>query len=668
MSNQFKLKSPYTPTGDQPQAIAQLVQGINKKQKFQTLKGVTGSGKTFAMANIIAQIQKPTLIIAHNKTLAAQLAQEFKEFFPENAVHYFVSYYDYYQPEAYIPSTDTYIEKDSSINEEIDKLRHAATSSLLLRQDVIVVASVSCIYGIGSPELYKKTSIPISRGQKINRNDLVRRLIDIQYQRNDIDYHRGTFRVRGDILEIWPPYENNGFMIDFFGNTIDSIKQIDGLTGEIMAVHESTMIFPAKHFVTAKEDIAAICDQIRADQKKEVSILQQQNKLIEAQRLEQRVNFDLEMIKETGYCNGIENYSRYFDHRRPGQAPNVLLDFFPKDYLMFIDESHITVPQIGAMFNGDKARKDMLTTHGFRLQAAYDNRPLNFAEFESKINQVIFTSATPSEYEKQHSKYMVEQIIRPTGLLDPPIEVRPATGQIDDLIAEIRSTVKAKHRVLVTTLTKRLAEELTEYLQEINIKVQYLHSDVDTVERIEILRDLRLGKYDVLVGINLLREGLDLPEVTLVAILDADKEGFLRSETALIQTIGRAARHVEGHVIMYADKITRSMQAAIDETNRRRDIQSAYNKEHDITPQTIESKIKEMGLTSKKSKEKQKRYGQPIDWEQIDEYTPDAIDRLIATKEKEMDLAARNLEFEKAAEIRDDVEELILIKKNKNRK
>jgi excinuclease ABC subunit B len=668
MSNPFQLQSAYSPTGDQPQAIEKLMQGLNQKQKFQTLKGVTGSGKTFTMANIIANVQKPTLIIAHNKTLTAQLAQEFKEFFPNNAVHYFVSYYDYYQPEAYIPTTDTYIEKDSSINEEIDKLRHAATSSLLIRDDVIIVASVSCIYGIGNPEVYKKTGITLAKGQKINRNDLMRRLIDIQYTRNDIDYHRGTFRARGDMIEIWPPYESNGYMIDLFGDEVESIKQVDSLTGEILLTIDGIKIFPAKHFVTSREDIEPIIKQIRTDQKKEVAEFQKQGKLIEAQRLEQRVNFDLEMIKETGYCSGIENYSRYFDKRKKGESPNVLIDFFPKDFLMFIDESHMTVPQIGAMFNGDKARKDMLVNHGFRLKAAYDNRPLNFHEFESKINQVIFTSATPSVYEKEHSTQIVEQIIRPTGLIDPPIEVRPAQGQIDDLIAEIRETVKNKHRILVTTLTKRLAEELTEYLQEINIKVQYLHSEVDTVERIEILRDLRLGKYDVLVGINLLREGLDLPEVTLVAILDADKEGFLRSETALIQTVGRSARHVEGHVIMYADKITRSMQAAIDETKRRRAIQTAYNTKHGITPQTIESKIKEIGLKSKKSKEQQKRIGETIDWGRVDEYSPDAIDKLIAGKEKEMDLAARNLEFEKAAEIRDDIEELILIKKNKNRK
>ncbi len=667
MTSKFKLNFPYQPTGDQPAAISKLLQGLKQNHKYQTLKGVTGSGKTFTMANIIQKVQKPTLVIAHNKTLAAQLAQEFKDFFPENAVHYFVSYYDYYQPEAYIPTTDTYIEKDSSINEEIDKLRHAATSSLLMRDDVIIVASVSCIYGIGNPEVYKQTGINLSTGQKINRNDLMRQLINIQYVRNDIDYHRGSFRARGDIMEIWPPYESDGFMIDFFGDEIDGIRQVDSLTGEILMKYDNLKIFPAKHFVTSKEDIEEITTQIKLDQKKEVAEFRKQGKELEAQRLEQRVNFDLEMIKETGYCNGIENYSRYFDKRKPGEPPSVLIDFFPKDFLMFIDESHMTIPQIGGMYNGDRARKDMLINHGFRLKASYDNRPLNFPEFESKINQAIFTTATPGEYEKNYSSQIVEQIIRPTGLIDPAIEVRPAQGQIDDLIAEIRATVKQKHRVLVTTLTKRLAEELTEYLQEINIKVQYLHSDVDTVERIEILRDLRLGKYDVLVGINLLREGLDLPEVTLVAILDADKEGFLRSETALIQTVGRAARHVEGHVIMYADKITRSMASAIDETERRRAIQMAYNEKHGITPQTIESKIKEIGLKSKKTREQQKRISNEIDWSKVDEYSPDAIDKLIFQKEKDMDLAARNLEFEKAAEIRDDVQELIMIKRSKNK-
>jgi len=658
--SKFNLKSSYQPTGDQPAAIKQLTKGLDNGLVFQTLKGVTGSGKTFTMANVINNIQKPTLVIAHNKTLAAQLAQEFKEFFPDNAVHYFVSYYDYYQPEAYMPTTDTYIEKDSAINEEIDKLRHAATASLLTRDDVIIVASVSCIYGIGNPEVYRHTGINLAKGKNINRNDVMRQLIDVQYQRNDIDFHRGTFRVRGDILEIWPPYEDNGFMVDFFGDEVESIKKINTLTGEIMENFDQLKIFPAKHFVTPKEDLEKIIKQIQSDLKKEVAAFEKQGKQLEAQRLKQRVSFDLEMIKETGYCTGIENYSRYFDQRQAGQPPHVLIDFFPKDFLMFIDESHITVPQIGGMHNGDRARKDMLVNYGFRLQAAYDNRPLNFPEFERKINQVIFTTATPGQYEKDHSDQIVEQIIRPTGLLDPAIEVRPAQGQIDNLIAEIRATIKKKQRVLVTTLTKRLAEELTEYLQEINIKVQYLHSDVETVERMEILRDLRLGVYDVLVGINLLREGLDLPEVTLVAILDADKEGFLRSETSLIQTIGRAARHVDGHVIMYADKNTRSMKAAIDETNRRRGIQEAYNKKHGITPKTIESKIKELELASKKTKEKR---SVDIDWEHIDEYTPDAIDRAIKEKERQMDLAAKNLEFERAAELRDEVHELTLVKR-----
>ncbi|MFZ5392174.1 MAG: excinuclease ABC subunit UvrB [Patescibacteria group bacterium] len=665
---QFNLKFPYQPTGDQPQAIEKLLAGLKKQEKFQTLKGVTGSGKTFTMANIIQSVQKPTLVLAHNKTLAAQLAQEFKEFFPDNAVHYFVSYYDYYQPEAYMPASDTYIEKDSSINEEIDKLRHAATASLLLRDDVIIVASVSCIYGIGNPETYKETGIKIKTNQKINRRQFLENLIDIQYQRNDIDYHRGTFRLRGDVLEVWPPYEDNGFMIDFFGDNIDGIRQVDSLTGEVLQTLNRLIIFPAKHFVTTKSEVKEIIEIIKKDLITEHAELIKNGKELEAARLKQRVSFDLEMIAETGYCSGIENYSRYFDRRQAGQPPHVLLDFFPKNYLMFIDESHITVPQIGGMFAGDKARKDMLVNYGFRLKASYDNRPLNFPEFETKINQVIFTTATPGNYEKEHSSKIIEQIIRPTGLIDPQIEVRPAQGQIDDLIAEIRATVKKKQRVLVTTLTKRLAEELTEYLQEIKIKVQYLHSDVDTVERIEILRDLRLGVYDVLVGINLLREGLDLPEVTLVAILDADQEGFLRSETALIQTIGRAARHVDGRVIMYADKITRSMQAALDETIRRRQIQTAYNQKNNITPQTIISRIKDLGFESKKTKDKKKTRSGRMDWDKIAEYSPDAIDRLISDKEKQMDLAAKNLEFELAAELRDQIEELVVLKKTKNNK
>lgn len=666
MSQPFKLNSPYKPTGDQPDAINSLIQGLNSGQKFQTLKGVTGSGKTFTMANIIQAIQKPTLILAHNKTLTAQLAAEFKEFFPDNAVHYFVSYYDYYQPEAYMPTTDTYIEKDSSINEEIDKLRHAATSSLLMRDDVIVVASVSCIYGIGNPEVYKQTGIPLRKGQNLNRNDLMRQLIDVQYQRNDIDYHRGTFRARGDVVEIWPPYEDNGYLLEFFGDEVDAIRQVDSLTGEILGKYDDLMIFPAKHFVTPREELTEIIDIIKKDLAQEHKQLQEQGKILEAERLKQRVNFDMEMIAETGYCSGIENYSRYFDRRKIGQPPYVLLDFFPKDFLMFVDESHMTIPQIGGMFNGDRARKDMLVNYGFRLKASYDNRPLNFPEFEKKINQVIFTTATPGPYEKKQSSRIVEQVIRPTGLIDPLVEVRPAQGQIDDLIAEIRSTVKKGERVLVTTLTKRLAEELTEYLQEINIKVQYLHSDVDTVERVEILRDLRLGVYDVLVGINLLREGLDLPEVTMVAILDADKEGFLRSETALVQTIGRAARHLDGRVVMYADKITGSMQRAIEETERRRAIQQEYNQKNNITPKTIISKIKELGLHSKKTKDKKKSKGEQIDWDKVYEYKPDALDRLIAEKEQQMDLAAKNLAFERAAELRDEIEELIHIKKSKN--
>ncbi len=643
---QFKLKSTYQPQGDQPAAIERITDLLQKGQKEQTLLGVTGSGKTFTMANVIQNMQRPTLVLSHNKTLAAQLYSEFKAFFPDNAVHYFVSYFDYYQPEAYIPRSDTYIEKDSQINEEIDRLRHAATDALLMRRDVIIVASVSCIYGIGSVEDYAGLSITAKKGERKLRDKFIRHLTDIQYQRNDIDFHRSTFRVRGDVVDVYPAGEEVAYRIEFFGDEIDRITRVDPLTGEILAELDEVQIFPGSHYVTPYDKLKVALGKIQRELDEQTALFEQQGKLLEAQRLKQRTKFDLEMLEETGFVKGIENYSRYLTNREPGEQPATLLDYYPDDYLMFIDESHMTIPQVRGMYNGDRARKEVLVDHGFRLPSALDNRPLNFAEFERHLNQVVYVSATPAQYELERSPEPTQQVIRPTGLLDPPIEVRPIEGQIDDLISEIRATIAKKQRVLVTTLTKRMAEDLTEYLQEINIKVTYLHSDVETLERTDILRDLRLGVYDVVVGINLLREGLDLPEVSLVAILDADKEGFLRSEQALIQTVGRAARHIEGRVLMYADAVTGSMQRTIDETNRRRAIQEAYNKEHGITPKGVSKEV-EKGLRPDLPEEAKKA---KLDLKKIpkDEYK-----HLIKDLTAQMDLAAANLQFEKAAELRD---------------
>lgn len=649
--SKFKLKAAFKPTGDQPSAIEQLTRGIQDGLHHQALLGVTGSGKTFTMANVIQNTQKPTLVLSHNKTLAAQLYNEFKQFFPDNAVHYFVSYFDYYQPEAYIARSDTYIEKDSQINEEIDRLRHAATDALLSRKDVIIVASVSCIYGIGSVEDYGGLSISIRRGERKIRDKFLRQLTDIQYQRNDVDFHRSTFRVRGDVVDVFPAGEELAYRIEFFGDEIDRITKIDPLTGEILANLENYKIFPGSHYVTPQEKLKVALRYIEQELEQRLHQFKREGKLLEAQRLEQRTRFDIEMLEETGFVKGIENYSRYLTNREPGEQPATLLDYFPDDYLMLIDESHMTIPQVRGMYNGDRARKENLVEYGFRLPSALDNRPLTFTEFEKHVNQVIYVSATPAEYELSRSPEPAQQVIRPTGLLDPQIEVRPIEGQIDDLIAEIRTTVNNRQRVLVTTLTKRMSEDLTEYLQELNIKVAYLHSDVDTLDRTDILRDLRLGVYDVLVGINLLREGLDLPEVSLVAILDADKEGFLRSEQALIQTVGRAARHVEGRVIMYADTVTRSMKRTIDETNRRRAIQEAYNQEHGIIPTGI-SKAIEKGLRPDLPEEAKKA---KLDLKKIpkDEYK-----HLIKDLSAQMDLAAANLEFEKAAELRDIIADI----------
>lgn len=654
MQEKFELSSEYQPSGDQPEAIKKLVSGLEKGQKEQVLLGVTGSGKTFTMANIVHELQRPTLVLAHNKTLAAQLYNEFKEFFPNNAVHYFVSYFDYYQPEAYIPRSDTYIEKDSQINEEIDRLRHAATDALLSRRDVLIVASVSCIYGIGSVEDYAGMSIDVKKGERKVRDKFLRQLTDIQYQRNDIDFHRSTFRVRGDVVDVFPAGEDTAYRIDFFGDEVDRITRINPLTGEIESELESYRIFPGSHYVTPESKLKIALGHIRQELDTRLNEFKNQSKLLEAQRLKQRTDFDLEMLEETGFVKGIENYSRYLTNREPGDQPATLLDYFPDDFLLFIDESHMTIPQVRGMYNGDRARKEVLVEHGFRLPSALDNRPLTFAEFERHVNQVLYVSATPAAYELERGGTPVEQVIRPTGLLDPKIDVRPVDGQVDDLIAEIRETVKKGQRVLVTTLTKRMSEDLTEYLQDLNIKVQYLHSDVDTLERSDILRDLRLGVYDVLIGINLLREGLDLPEVSLVAILDADKEGFLRSEQALIQTVGRAARHEEGRVIMYADTVTGSMQRAIDETNRRRGIQEAYNTEHGITPTSVKKAVGK-GIERVAPKEESASRRVKIDLRKIpkEEYK-----HLIRDLTSQMDLAAANLEFEKAAELRDLIEEI----------
>lgn len=646
----FELQSKYSPTGDQPQAIDKLISGLNSQHREQTLLGVTGSGKTFTMANVIADQKKPTLILSHNKTLAAQLYGEFKQFFPNNAVHYFVSYFDYYQPEAYIPRSDTYIEKDSKINEEIDRLRHAATSSLLTRRDVIIVASVSCIYGIGSVASYESMAIKVVRGERRKQDKFIRHLTDLQYSRNDIDFHRGTFRVRGDVVDIFPAGEEIAYRVEFFTDTVDKLTKLDPLTGEILETPDTLTIFPSSHYVTPREKLTIAIDKIRKELSHRVKEFKSQGKLLEVQRLEQRTNFDLEMLEETGFVKGIENYSRYLTDREAGEQPATLLDYFPDDYLMFIDESHMTIPQLRGMYNGDRARKEVLVEHGFRLPSALDNRPLNFTEFERHINNVIYVSATPAEYELSRTDKPVEQIIRPTGLLDPPIDVRPTKHQIDDLLAEIKETVDKGQRVLITTLTKRMAEDLSEYLAELDIKVQYLHSDIDTLERSDILRDLRMGVYDVLVGINLLREGLDLPEVSLVAILDADKEGFLRSEQALTQTVGRAARHEKGRVIMYADSVTGSMQRTIDETNRRRKIQAEYNKKHKITPKGIKTEVGERLSSVEPTSSKNK-----LDLNKIPK---DEYQHLITELTSQMDLAARNLQFEEAAELRDTIAEI----------
>ena len=652
--NEFKLKAPYEPTGDQPQAIAELVKGFKEGNQCQTLLGVTGSGKTFTMANVIQQLQKPTLVIAHNKTLAAQLYGEFKEMFPDNAVEYFVSYYDYYQPEAYVPSSDTYIAKDSAINDEIDKLRLSATMALAERRDVIIVASVSCIYGLGSPVDYQNMVISLRPGMIRDRDEVVAKLIEIQYDRNDMDFHRGTFRVRGDVLEVIPAYESDvAIRIEFFGDEVDRITEVDILTGEIKDELKHVAIFPASHYVVDKENINRAVKAIEEELEERVKEFKRQDKLLEAQRIAERTNFDIEMMKETGFCSGIENYSRHLAGLAPGQAPYTLIDYFPDDFVIMIDESHKTIPQIGGMYSGDQSRKSTLVDYGFRLPSAKDNRPLNFEEFESKINQVLFVSATPGVYEEEHELLRAEQVIRPTGLLDPEVEVRPVEGQIDDLIGEIKAEISKKNKVLVTTLTKRMAEDLTDYMREIGIRVKYLHSDIDTLERTEIIRDMRLDIFDVLVGINLLREGLDIPEITLVAILDADKEGFLRSETSLIQTIGRAARNSEGHVIMYADKVTDSMRLAIDETERRRKIQMAYNEEHGITPKTIQKAVRDQISISKKvAAEELKLEKDP------ESMSRKELEKLIGEVTKRMKKAAAELDFESAAELRDKLIEL----------
>ena len=646
----FKLHSEYKPTGDQPVAIKQLSEGIKQGKKYQTLLGVTGSGKTFTMANIIQQVQKPTLVLAHNKTLAGQLYSEFKEFFPENNVEYFVSYYDYYQPESYIPQSDTYIEKDSSVNDEIDKLRHSATLSLFETRDVIIVASVSCIYGLGDPIDYEHMIVSLRPGMQKERNEIMKKLVNMQYSRNELDFKRGTFRAKGDILEIYPSDESeSAIRVEFWGDEIEKISEINPLTGKVIAARNHVMIFPNSHYVTTADKMERAIGTIEEELQERIKYFKDNGKLIEAQRIEERTNFDIEMMKETGFCQGIENYSRHISGRAPGSAPFTLFDYFPKDFLLLIDESHATIPQVRAMYNGDRARKETLVNYGFRLPSAFDNRPLKFEEFEQRLNQVIFVSATPAEYEKEHSKgNVVEQIIRPTGLLDPKIEVKPVENQIDDLIEQIRERVEKNERVLVTTLTKKMAEDLTAYLAGIDIKVRYMHSDIKALERMEIIRSLRLGEFDVLVGINLLREGLDIPEVSLVAILDADKEGFLRSERSLIQTIGRAARNTEGKVIMYADELTESMEKAISETNRRRKIQQEYNEEHGITPKTIQKSVRD-SIKASIIEEAENKYNISKD-----ESVEDIINKLT----DEMLKYASNMEFEKAAELRDKIKEL----------
>lgn len=654
---EFKLKSDYKPTGDQPEAIEELVSLIKSGSRHQTLLGVTGSGKTYTIANVIERVQKPTLVIAHNKTLAAQLCNEFSEFFPDNAVEYFVSYYDYYQPEAYIPSTDTYIEKDSSINDEIDKLRHSATAALFERRDVIIVASVSCIYGLGDPEDYTDLMLSLRPGMIKDRDEIIRKLVDIQYNRNQLDFKRGTFRVMGDVLDIFPASSSNtALRVEFFGDEIERISEIDVLTGEIKGIRNHIAVFPASHFATKREKMERAILSIEEELEERLAYFKANGKFLEAHRLEQRTRYDIEMMREIGFCQGIENYSRHISGRKPGSAPFTLIDYFPKDFLLVIDESHVTVPQIGAMYNGDRSRKESLVEYGFRLPSAFDNRPLTFEEFSQRINQVIYVSATPADYERNLSTKVVEQIIRPTGLIDPEIIVRPVKGQIDDLLHEINQTTEKGFRTLVTTLTKRMAEDLTKYLDDMGVKVRYLHSDIDTLERLEIIRDLRIGKFDVLVGINLLREGLDLPEVALVAILDADKQGFLRSETSLIQTIGRAARNVNGRVIMYADTITSAMDRAITETNRRREIQRRYNEEHNITPRSVQKTVHDVIEATKAAEDADKyKKHRRSDAEVLDR---DTIKNLIESLTKEMKKAARELEFEHAAAIRDRIAEL----------
>lgn len=652
----FDLQAPYQPNGDQPQAIVELVEGVKAGKRHQTLLGATGTGKTFTISNVIQQVKKPTLIMAHNKTLAGQLYSEFKEFFPNNAVEYFVSYYDYYQPEAYVPQTDTYIEKDSSINDEIDKLRHSATSALFEREDVIIIASVSSIYGLGSPEEYREMVVSIRTGMEIERNQLLRKLVDVQYERNDVSFTRGTFRVRGDVVEIFPASrDEHCIRVEFFGDEIDRIREVDALTGEILSDREHVAIFPASHFVTREEKMRKAIENIEKELEERLALLRAEDKLLEAQRLEQRTRYDLEMMREMGFCSGIENYSRHLTLREAGATPYTLLDYFPEDFLLVVDESHVTLPQVRGMYNGDQARKGVLVEHGFRLPSALDNRPLRFEEYENRVHQAIYVSATPGPYELEHTPEMVEQIIRPTGLLDPLIDVRPIEGQIDNLIDEIQDRIARDERVLVTTLTKKMSEDLTAYLKEMGLKVEYLHSEIKTLERIEIIRELRKGTYDVLIGINLLREGLDIPEVSLVAILDADKEGFLRSERSLIQTIGRAARNANGHVIMYADHVTDSMKKAIDETKRRRALQMAYNEEHGITPQTIIKKIPDVIRATQVAEEEESYVTKATKGKKL---TKAEREQLLASLEVEMKEAAKALDFERAAELRDTIFEL----------